>query len=181
MKKRLKIPRYAYYLLGYYAIALVVFGLLRLVLLLKGSSQQFDMASTQVRRAFSIGVQFDSVVLAYILVLPVVLFFIHSLVHRRFLLYCAGVVLAVAAPIALFFSIADIPYFKFFQNRLSSSSLQWLGTPRIVLDMIVSNTENLIFLIVAVVLCAFIFWLVAKSFQKRILQNDWQKESAGKD
>jgi phosphoglycerol transferase MdoB-like AlkP superfamily enzyme len=72
----------------------------------------------------------------------------------------------------VFISIADIPYFKFFLNRFSDSALQWLGSFKVMFEMIVQNKTNLLFTIVAVISSVSCFVFIWKTIKKQLLVND---------
>ncbi len=133
-------------------------------------------------KAFFIGAQFDSVVLAYGLALPFVFLIINSLTQGR--LQKASHFLLVYIPLLscliLFLLIADIPYFAFFQNRITEAAFQWMDTPGMVGQMIWSNNTYKGFLLLSLMLILFtgsISYRYTKRFlrQKPEVQLPWQQ------
>jgi phosphoglycerol transferase MdoB-like AlkP superfamily enzyme len=78
-------------------------------------------------------------------------------------------------PIALFTIIADIPYFKFFHNRLTESAFQWLGSPKIVLNMILESNQNILFMLVAIALLFAVGFLLFRFTKNNFIPINWKK------
>ena len=168
-----RIPFFASFLFRLYITGILIFMLLRLVLFFYTSDDQLELFNRITLKAFLIGFQFDSVALAYVLALPLLLLYINSLfpAKQKFLPTLTTLILTTALPALLFITIADIPYYKFFNNRISEASLQWLSNLDIVFKMIISNPENLILLVIAVVSTFLSGYLLFKYSRKQLYQE----------
>lgn len=161
------IPHFISFLLPLYIAGLLVFGLLRFVLLLLTAGNEIRLADPVTLTSFVIGIKFDSVVLAYIMFIPLVLLFIHHVTRTRklYIPWLLFFYYSIIFPVFLFITLADIPYFKFFSNRISDVALQWFNTPGIVFKMIYSNNLNLLFLLIGVFLAVLLIYLLYRYFR----------------
>lgn len=171
----LLIPFFIRFLLKFYLIGLLIFLILRIVLLFHVADESIDLSSALTIKSFTIGFQFDTVVLSYILVLPLLLLFIQSTfkIKRKIIPYIVTFYFTIITPIIFFLTIADIPYFKFFQNRITESAFQWLTDFGTVFNMIISNSENMIFLILSIICSIILTILCFKYCKKNLLKRDW--------
>ena len=74
-----RIPTFFSFIIKLYLLGLLLFGLLRIVLFYFININGVSIINSKVLKSFLIGMQFDSVVLAYILAIPILLLFIHSI------------------------------------------------------------------------------------------------------
>ncbi|MEN9339772.1 MAG: hypothetical protein RIQ62_1084 [Bacteroidota bacterium] len=166
-----RLPTFVVYLLTLYTTSVLAMALLRAGWLSYIVGPHFYQTA-DIGKAFLIGAQFDSVVLAYVLALPFVLLFLNSLTHGR--LQQASRFLLVYIPLIfsliLFLLIADIPYFAFFQNRITEAAFQWMDTPGMVGQMIWSNDTYKVFLLVTLLLL-FVTARITYRYTKRFLQQ----------
>jgi len=143
-----KTPVLVHFLVRIYIYSLLILGLLRICLFHYANTEHLAFFNKTVFKSFLIGVQFDSVILAYILSLPLILLFIQSFFQpsKNRIPKFIALYLSIVFPLLIFITIADIPYFKFFRNRLSEASFQWFGNIDVVVNMIISNPINLLLL-----------------------------------
>lgn len=169
------IPFFLSFVLKLYVTGLVIFGLLRLVLLLFTADESIRLLNLLTLKSFLIGVQFDTVVLSYLLIIPVLILYVISTINvtKKIPGIIVTLIICVVFPILIFISIADIPYFKFFHNRLSESSLQWLGNIDIVLKMVYGNSTNLFFLILSVIATVLSGILLFRFCKKQLINRKW--------
>jgi phosphoglycerol transferase MdoB-like AlkP superfamily enzyme len=174
------IPYFIYFILGFYITGLFVFGLLRFALLLYTADESIQLLSAVTLKSLLIGIQFDTVILAYVFALPLLLLFIQSLfsVQKKYITRAITVLLSIVFPLLVFISIADIPYFKFFKNRFSDASLQWMGSIEVVLKMIVGNSTNFILLIVALLATFFTGFFIYKYCKRKLINYNWNSDYA---
>lgn len=170
-----KIPFFISFLLQLYAAGLAIFLMLRLVLLLYTADERLKLFNPITLKSFLIGFQFDSVILAYVLALPLILLYVQSLllIQNKYITKFVTLFISIVIPLLIFIDFADIPYFKFFKNRISETSLQWLGNIDIVFKMIIGNTINLIFLIVALITTFFTSYLLFKFCSNKLVKRNW--------
>lgn len=147
-----QLPPYIKYLIKVYLIGLIAFGLLRLCLLLFSAEENISFFVSQTREVFLIGVRFDNVVLSYILALPFIVLFIaaSAQINNKYITNFVGYFILITLSSAMCIAVAEIPYYNFFKNRLSESAFQWFGAPDVVFEMIISNTNHLLFLLLAI-------------------------------
>lgn len=133
--KRSPIRRFLYaleYLLAVHLLALLIFGIFRLVLFL-GTSYEFPQEIKGEwflhSMAFVKGVWFDNVIACYILILPLVVMWIASMFNftAKWLYRFVAVWFTVLYAIAFLFTAANIPYFEYFFKIINSSIFNWFG------------------------------------------------------
>lgn len=171
-----RLPVFVGVLAKVYLSAVVVLSFFRLVLFLYAAPDSLKLFDGTTLIAFRIGLQFDSVILAYILALPLVLLFVQSQLANRskVIPYFVILLLTLLLPVLILLVIADIPYFTFFNNRITESAFQWMSSPKIVFGMIAGNIQNLIFLIVAILAFSIGAWKVNKSLKHKLFNADWE-------
>lgn len=135
----------------------------------EGSHSIFDNI---VLNSYGIGLQFDNVIAAYLSLIPFLILFIFEVSRFKIKIISnlISIYYTLVASIVIFISFADIPYFKFFRNRLSEASFQWIESPKVVFDMIISNASNLLFLIISL-----IFIIINFIFSYKFLKNSINK------
>lgn len=143
------LPGYYRWLFRILISSLLVLTLLRVGMLFYVAGPAIEASPDAALGALQKGLQFDLVVLSYLFALPFLLLFISSYLRKwqpstiGFLSYYFSITLTVG----WFLCLADLPYFKFFHNRLTESAFQWMGSPKMVASMIAGETENVLFLI----------------------------------
>ncbi len=173
---RIKLPLFISLPLRIYLIGLVVFFLLRLALFAYVYDLSRSLFNKDVFTTFLIGVQFDTSVLCYILIVPFLLLFLKRFWQSAtFINYIIILYFSLVTILLIFIGIADIPYFKFFLNRITDAALQWIGSLSIVFEMIILNKANLIFTILALICCTSSFIFIWKTTKKQLLVNDEKK------
>ena len=98
-----KIPFFISFLLVIYIVAIAIFGILRLVLLLYSVDESKNIFNYNTLKSLFIGIQYDSVVLAYVLILPLILLFIKTLLinHKKYLTKFVTVYLCAVFPLVV--------------------------------------------------------------------------------
>lgn len=133
--KRSPIRRFLYaleYLLVMHLLALLIFGIFRLVLFLTASyefPQEIKGEWFLQSIAFVKGVWFDNVIACYILILPLVIMWVASLFNftAKWLYRFVAVWFTVLYAITFSFTAANIPYFEYFFKIINSSIFNWFG------------------------------------------------------
>lgn len=174
---KLQIPFYFKFLAKILLISLLVLGVLRMVLLWFVIPVTINWFDPNILKAMAIGVQFDLFILSILLALPLILLFIQETyqLKNKFILNFILTYFVLIWPIALFTVIADIPYFKFFHNRLTESAFQWLGSPKIVLNMILESNQNMLFMLVAIALLFAVGFLLFRFTKNNFNPINWQQ------
>lgn len=167
------IPPFIKALLKYYFLNLVLLSLLRLALFFaaKGSINEPGLW-----QSLQFGVQFDTVVLAYILALPFLVLSVQSWLGKQYLTLTKAMFiwLLVTEVILVFLTIADIPYFLFFTNRLSEASFQWLVTPLTIFEMLVSDKVHLWWLLAGIALTVGFTIFIKRKIRLNLFQINLQ-------
>lgn len=171
------IPRYIKGFLKFYAFGVFVFSMLRAILFLINAGSSAQESVSTILQAFIIGFRFDTVVLAYLFLLPFTLASLNALVVRNWLSrFLTKFLIALLVPLAFIISIGDIPYYGHFSQRLSVAAFNWTESPDFVLGMVLQEPRYAAFLlvIVAVVFIYSLFykrnihWLTLSERPKRI-------------
>lgn len=172
------IPFYLRFLSLLFAIGLLLLALLRLALMLFSAEHNLNLGHQQTWQAFAVGAQFDSVILAYTLIIPFLLLALQSFLKLRgnYFPLIAAFLIGIVYTLFIFTGIAEIPYFNFFRNRLSESAFQWLNAPDVVWSMIVSNTNHLVFLVLSILFSLAITFLTIKLSKRWLLTHNWAWE-----
>jgi membrane-anchored protein YejM (alkaline phosphatase superfamily) len=174
-----KTPFFVKFILQLYMYGVLLFSILRLMLLLYVADDSICLLSAITLKSFLIGLQFDNVIMAYVLAIPLILMYFQSVfnIYRKYISIFITIYLCIIFPAILFLTIADIPYFKFFKNRISESSLQWLGNIDIVLKMILENTVNILFLLFSLIICGLTIFFIVKFCSKKFIQPSWDSNN----
>jgi phosphoglycerol transferase MdoB-like AlkP superfamily enzyme len=143
---RLKTSVFKYIFLSASAL-LAMFTLLRVALIFCVNASDTDITTPLLLQTLKLGWYFDAYITAYFISLPVILYvlflWLTSYKIKQVLTTIISWYIIYALPLLFFIAIADIPYFLFFHNRLTETSLQWLGNTAIVIDMLTSNKTYL--------------------------------------
>ncbi len=177
-----RIPYYLIFLSKLLFASFFTMAILRIFLLAYVSATSVNWFDANVFTLIQIGFQFDAVVLSYLFALPLVLLFIQDFfrVNSKLIPQFIQVYLTVLLPVVLFIIFEDIPYFAFFHNRLTESAFQWLGSPAIVLSMIVENKQNLLFLIVALFSVPGLGYFLFTYTKKKLVNYYWLEPNLNK-
>lgn len=147
--KRSPIKRFACalaYLLTVHVLALLVFGVFRMVLFLTTSyefPQEIKGEWFLQGIAFVKGVWFDNVIACYILILPLVVMWVASLFNytAKWLYKFSAWWFTVMYAIAFSFTAANIPYFEYFFKIINSSIFNWFSYAGTTAGMIVGESS----------------------------------------
>ena len=172
-----KVPPYIYFLLKVYFFNLLLFSLCR-ILLFYIAAQDWPVPGNfnypDSIRALSIGLQFDTVVLSYILVLPILLLGIMNLriSGKRKVLKAVYLFLLLVLSIALGIQIANIPYFLHFFSPLSNVAFLWADNPGYSIQMVLQEKTFLVYIIPLILLIVAEYLFLKNQFQKLLLSYD---------
>ncbi|MFM7078319.1 MAG: LTA synthase family protein [Bacteroidota bacterium] len=173
-----RLPVSIRYVAEIYLAGLLLFASLRLVFLLFNQNESIDFGNSITWECFLVGIRFDTVVLAYVSSLPILLFLIQYLIRPsyRITIFLTATWVSVLMPLTAFIAVADIPYFGFFKNRLTEDALQWMNTPGTVVAMVWSNPMHLFFACIALVLLAVTAYATFKYSKNLLFVRDWNIE-----
>ncbi len=175
--KGLRVPEYVRFLLLVYLLGTAVFTIFRGILFLANLDQLQTMPADAGRlalmlRAFLMGFRFDTVISGYILVIPFVILSIFSIfsLDRKFLYRLVTFYLGAAYSLAFFICAADVPYFTYFNSRLSAVMLYRLEPVGFLVKMIIQDIGYWLYVFCWLSLCA-AFWLIIIKIRKGVLKS----------
>lgn len=152
----------------------VTFMALRLVLLFFVNQQGHQVSYELILLVIKYSWPFDVFVATYFCLLPVLFLLVGVWIkNERLNAVFINVInwyVALGIPLLLFTTIVDIPYFLFFQNRLTEATLQWFDNTTLIVEMLVGNKIYLLALVFAIALSVGSFFLVFKR-GKRFLEQ----------
>lgn len=169
------VPAHLRFLVVVHLILLSLFSLFRYVTLLYNRPSYFFQVdrTLTVREAFKIGLWFDITVASYALLLPYLLLtlaYIWPREHRRLFaftrFYCGAVIL-----VSLIICAADVPYFNFFNSRLTTAAVHWKNNLQVA-KYIISEVKYYPFILI----CAFCIWGTGR-LMRRIWHRTWSQSS----
>ncbi len=155
------LPAHLRYLLLVYLLGLAAFTLPRLVLLVQHLDKVTDLPLTISLTALWMGFRFDTVISGYFLAIPFLLLTGLAVLPRapRRGYLTTGVLLNLLYIVGFFAAWADVPYFNYFNSRLTVAALQWTDTPGFMAKMIFQDYHYYPYLL-AFIFTAIIFSLV---------------------
>lgn len=170
--------RFNYIILVYLA-GMVFFTLFRLVetmVYCAGTEGPDDFGGLYFHALWN-GFRFDTAVSCYILALPLVMMIVGEMgrIKRRWYYTIIHYTAMVLYTVAFFACAADIPYFCYFFQRLDASVLTMGESLPVVINMIFSEPQYLLYFFVFVVV-AVGWWLTGRLIYRRILKAHLDQE-----
>ncbi len=175
----MKLPKYIKFLLAHYAVGILLFFLFRVLLYLTFTTEHStnvidESESALLVKSFLIGVQYDSVIMGYILAIPTLLLIIFYFIKPKANIYrYLNLYIYLLIFIAFYFSSADIPYFNFNFARISAVVLEQTKNASTTFKMIIEEPRFAIYILVWFIFFAIYVYLL-NTITKKITQ---QKES----
>jgi phosphoglycerol transferase MdoB-like AlkP superfamily enzyme len=173
-----KIPQYVKFLFLIYGSGIVLFAIPRIIIFFQHYEETKSIPNDILWQTFFIGYRFDSVISAYILAVPLLVYIIvsffrwkHIIVHKIILWY-----LFVFYGISFLMCSADIPYFHYFNYRLMITATQWFDTPQFVASMIVNDASYYPYIALFVFLTA-LFIVLTRIIRKKIFEKKTDTEN----
>ena len=132
------IPRHIRFLTSIYLLGIAFFTVPRLVLLFQHWGEIRKIPTAVTLQALWMGFRFDTVISGYFLALPLLLFTLLAIFRLDSKAVRHSIVGLIVALYSLGFLLCgmDIPYFNYFNSRLTYSVLNWIDTPEMVGKMI---------------------------------------------
>ncbi|MCX6139062.1 MAG: sulfatase-like hydrolase/transferase [Ignavibacteriales bacterium] len=170
MKLWKRIPQHVQFLLTVYALGMLCFSLIRLVLVGVNLRQLQGIPADVVISAFVMGLRFDTVVSGYILILPFLYFTLLALLRiRNRITVLVGVAsVAVLYSLSLLICVADVPYFNYFNSRLTINVLSWIDSPGFMMKMLMQDTTYYPFVLGFLLLLA-AYWYALRKLVKNFI------------
>lgn len=175
-----KIPLNLQYLINVYLLGIAFFTMFRLALAFVESDQLTDTPIDIILGAFFMGFRFDSVISGYLMIFPflyTMLLNVIPLTYKLLKIIAFGY-FALVYIIAFAFCAADIPFFTYYNSRLSASILNWASTPGIMYGYLMDSTKYYPYFGLFIVVCAlFIYFLlkISKKWHQKDLSSEKRK------
>ncbi|TAH43902.1 MAG: alkaline phosphatase family protein [Bacteroidetes bacterium] len=168
---KIRVPAYFTFIVKVFGFNIFLFLLCRLVLY-NISVRKWPLSdgtqTLEVFRAFLIGIQFDTVVLSYILFIPFITLGIIDLFHlkHKSIFTTVKIFLLFSLSLTLFILFANIPYFLHYFSPLSSSAFLWIDNPGYSLQMVLQEKTFLIYIIPLALFITIEVLFISKQFKK---------------
>lgn len=164
------------YLCLVYLLMVLIFTIFRFIMLGINSTELQNIEDNNLLiKAMLMGLRFDTVIISYILFLPLIVLSICMIFKVDYLkgkkiykgvdIYLTSVLL-----LAMFVSTVDLPYFKYFFQRFSVQAFEWFDSPAFVFKMIVEEISYIGFIFVFIAFGIFFWWVMKKIYNKTLKQ-----------
>ncbi len=169
--KKFRLPAHIKYLITVYLSGIALFTLFRVLLFLTNLKQLNALPANKgslILQAFLMGFRFDTVISACILSIPLALLSIAALFRfslrllSRIITFYIGLLYTAAFLVCAI----DIPYYKFYNNRLSAIVFNWFDRPGFLLKMTVQDKSNWVYVFVFILSSAISWFVILKSRKK---------------
>ncbi len=168
------LPKHIRFILQVYLLGIACFTLMRGALFLTQWERFLALPGGErvglILRSFVMGWRFDTVISGYLLSLPIVVLTFAAWLKidkRRLYNWVAGFI-GFGYSIALFIVVANIPYFDYFSEHLSTVAFNWFNTPDFVVNMILDELIYVL-LIIGVLIFIVLIILIINRFKQRTL------------
>jgi len=157
------IPEKVLIWLKIYLIGLVQFAFFRLLFFVFYKGSAGDPGFWLLIKSFIVGLRFDTVVLAAI-ILP--LFLVHLIpgitFRKKTIRIIFRLVLSVIFALIIFLNAADLGFFKQFGSRLNYWAVEYIDDPGWMLHAVISYSETWLLLLMFIVIAAVFIFLLSK-------------------
>jgi phosphoglycerol transferase MdoB-like AlkP superfamily enzyme len=178
-----KIPLGIRLILKLYAVSMAAFTIFRILFIIIGWKNMGGAPAMSILESFKNGLMYDTSASGYLLAIP----FVFSLLSDVFnvknkafekayfiltlILFCFGA----------FVCLTDIPYFLYFNTRVTSAALNWFATPKIVLGFIAESYEYYIYGVLIFAVWYLYYRIIRKIFRTWTAQSEnYQKPQSWK-
>lgn len=163
-----------------YLTALIVFGLLRLVLVVMhfaGGVEDFAF-SQEFFKSLAIGLQFDTCVSCYLLALPLlgILTAYFAKIRHKVYFKALHILTCTLFCAAFLISATDVPYFSYFFSHLNATVFSYFDSFGFLFRMIAQEPAYLVWVFVLLALCTG-YVLVMNVYYRRVLLKDHKRRS----
>lgn len=168
------LPPFVIILIKLFGFQVVAFSVFRLIFYFGMKPDVLTgVTNQQIAFAFLRGLNFDILICTYALVLPFLLLLLNDIFSKRtpfFLSTIARWWVIVAYTLMALVSVADLPYFRQFNNHLNRHAFLWTDSPGFVLGLIFGTFSIYGFLILFAVQSFIIYRVVQYVFKKYAVQ-----------
>jgi phosphoglycerol transferase MdoB-like AlkP superfamily enzyme len=170
------IPLSIQLLIKIFLSSLLIFDVFRALFLIIAHKQIGNAGCLEVFESFRNGLTYDISSSCYLLIIP----FIYTIIIELFNLNSIKIKNSFKWLVTLLFSIGfiinlvDIPYYLYFNTRMTSIVFQWFSTPKIVFGFLFESYEYYIYLIPIILFC-YGFYRLIKLYTKHWINKDGRK------
>lgn len=167
-KKHLKNP--LYFIAAVYLLTVLLFLLFRYVFLQIFTEPNSPPDSSMVINSFLIGKDFDMMVAGYLILLPGLLLCINFLLNKpiKLLTSLAIGLIDFLLVITVLICCTDIPYYKFFHSRITTSVLLWMADFWQSIKFVFAESKFYPFIVLLIVVI-FLLKKTVSFFKKKLL------------
>lgn len=177
-----RVPKNIRFLAFSYPLGLAFFFFFRLILTISNSERLFTLPPSErchlMLDAFIMGFRFDTVISAYILLLPFLIFSISTffsvkpVLADKAAIYLAGILYSVSFIICS----ADIPYFRYYFSRLNTAVFNWMDQKSFMFGMVFHEISYFLYVILFIIMAALFWYLFIKGAKRYVLNEKYQPE-----
>ena len=169
------IPPHLLFLLFVYLLELFVFSAFRFALLIYCADQMNDACVPFLPDALFLGFRFDSMITCYLLLFPFLLLSVSYLfdIRKQWIYRLLSIYFVLVLTLELLICAADIPYFKFFNARLTSAVFLWANNFKDMMAFVFSDVSFYPFILLFVFGSWLFVWITL-----RVQKFFFQKENA---
>ncbi len=172
--QRLKnIPSSIKYLLFVYATGVFFFSLIRLFFLFSNAKLLINVPTSILFKCFFVGIRFDTVILSYILTIPVLLFIISLYVKEKAqnIFYSLIHYLVITLfGIAFLIAFANIPFYQNYRLPINKAALHWSNDIGFSIKMILQDKAFINYLLLFGVATS-IFIFITTFIKQKLLKS----------
>lgn len=171
-----KAPSYLLFISKLYATTIGVFLLFRIVLFAMNNQLWSGETFAHIAESFMVGLRYDNVIIAYIMAVPILFFFIVFLSGKseRFIIRFTGIWFYILSGFAFLISCGDIPFFQFYNSRVTVTILSWTDKPMLMLKAVFTNWHFVLYLLVGIGLL-FLWYKFISILMKKAIEVTKQK------
>ncbi|MFC1484957.1 LTA synthase family protein, partial [bacterium] len=167
--KKLFLPDYVRYLLKIFIIGVITFGVFRFVFLLKYNNlNNIPIVHETLYALFNRGLMFDIKIMASILILPFlglsILYLVskkNALIQKIFHIY-----IMILLVFSVIICLVDIPYFGFYNARMTKTVFNWFPTLDIVINALISTPVYWIYIFLTFLLSYIYIKIINRIYKK---------------
>ncbi|MEI6575372.1 MAG: sulfatase-like hydrolase/transferase [Bacteroidota bacterium] len=163
------IPGYLAFLFFIFLSGILLFGLIRIALLLMCMDHLSPATSQYIWYAvLNRGLLFDIVTTSYLIALPFVLFSVTRLFNykKKWLDTMMLLIIQLSLGLALMLAMADIPYFLYYNARINQGIFTWTDNPSGMAMAVIKDYHYYPFLLAFPVFMSLIVWLFVSLSKK---------------
>lgn len=169
-----KIPTSVGFILSVYLSGILFFAIIRAYFYWSFSEALINVPTSIVFRSFLVGLRFDTVVICYILALPILLFiiapFISASAQKRLFNFILSFIVLLFS-IAFLISFANIPFYQNYHLPINKAALHWSNDVGFSVSMILQDIIMVRFLILFV-FASVLFYLITLRLKKYIIKKE---------